>query len=195
MKPDWRDPLPYKAMRDWPREWMAWELLRRRGDYRSAYSDDDPTRWHLSEMLDPERDAAAHRHIPWRLGQFRHRVQPVRSGKSYIFDGANNPRLPNSSFRRWEALTFDLCQPLGPQLDQAREMLERMRSEAPTPTAGRSEANLAGYLRVLDARAEKTAWSAIAETIGGTVDGAKKLGGRAKKAQDGYAKIAAALPE
>jgi hypothetical protein len=162
----------------WPREWLAFELLRPREDYRAAWAEyrawrgtpeaadqhgwgtafaeaaewgpsvraPVPTeagqsgpdllsqRWAapfgLQYMLDPDLDAAAYGHIPWRPAQGPVPVDFVRDPKNSIFNPAVNP--PHTLwFRRFVALRFDLGRPIEPQLAEARALLGAAQGRRP----------------------------------------------------------------
>jgi hypothetical protein len=170
----------------WPREWLAFELLRRRADYRAAWKDyllelrrrrpegaghhgapqpavvaaaEKPgpdllsqpwaARFGLQHMLDPDRDAAAHGHIPWRPAQGPVPVDLVRGPESLVFDPVANPRH-GRGFRRFVALRFDLGRPVEAQLDEARALLRGAQGEAVAASRRRGPESIVKALEVLD---------------------------------------------
>jgi hypothetical protein len=147
----------------------------------------------LQYMLDPELDAEAHGHIPWRPAQGPVPVAFVAGPESFVFDPANNPHL-GRGFRRFVALRFDLRRPVDAQIAEAKALLEGAQAGAVSASRGRSAAAVVRALDALDLDGAGRTNAEIAKQLSAgrhhTADDGAKLLARARRMADGYLAVA-----
>jgi hypothetical protein len=175
--PDWAVGGEYPAPGASTRRW-GWEFLRRRADYRALWlanehraepTSDGPLtamvddyeaarrQYSMSRVVDPRAKLSE-----WDLGQFLN-FRPFGYGVGYR--DQDTERADERA--RKKAIMFDLRQPLAPQIEVARDHLERLQGElGGAPAASKNRVgNWPLLLRVLDARECGATFATIAPTL------------------------------
>ena len=174
--PDWvggEYPTPNCSILRW-----GWEFLRRRDDYRAlwianehraepipdgplttAVDDYQAARgtYGMSRVVDPRAQLS-----DWDLSQFLN-FKPYGYGVGYHDE--NTFRADHRAGKR--AIMFDLRLPLAPQLEAARDFLQRLQNERVDVQASHKNRveNWPRFLRVMDARECGATFAIIAATL------------------------------
>jgi hypothetical protein len=195
--PDWRNLTAYGETVDWEVYRWRWEFYRRRGDLREDYERNKWEHYELcrdvileeggtlSDVIHPEdkRFKVAVENCPEKYGYTSlpnprfgdHRLSELyplhdcESDLSVVLPGFNGKtsrevRVGENTY----GFVFNLEKPLGPQLEAAKENLERAQIAVigeKKQRKRRHKGKYLDYLRVLDARASGCSWAEISKIL------------------------------